>query len=132
MWGMGILIVALIALIPRNELNDVFVHYFDESFEFRNSTDFLTENLTGLYDVHYSLGSGEAEGLSQPEFLAKVEEFASWYRQQPGVIHVNVITDTFKRLNKNLHGDDEGFYKLPEERELAAQYLLLYEMFSSD
>ena len=128
MWGMGLVIVVFIALIPRNELNDVFVHYFDESFEFRKSTDFLTENLTGLYDVHYSLGSGEPEGLSQPEFLAKVEEFANWYRQQAGVIHVNVITDTFKRLNKNLHGDDEGFYKLPEERELAAQYLLLYEM----
>ena len=128
MWGMGILIVVFIALIPRNELNDVFVNYFDESFEFRKATDFLTENLTGLYDVHYSMGSGEAEGLSQPKFLAKVEDFANWYRQQAGVVHVNVITDTFKRLNKNLHGDDESFYKLPEQRELAAQYLLLYEM----
>ena len=27
-----------------------------------------------------------------------------------------------------MHGDDESWYKLPEERDLAAQYLLLYEM----
>ena len=127
-WVMGLIIVALLICIPRNQLNDVFVHYFDESFEFRQATDFLTENLTGLYDVHYSLSAGEAEGISQPEFLARVEAFAQWYRQQPHVIHVNVITDTFKRLNKNLHGDEPSYYKLPEQRELAAQYLLLYEM----
>ena len=38
------------------------------------------------------------------------------------------LTDIFKRLNKNMHGDDESYYRLPDNRELAAQYLLLYEM----
>ena len=128
LWGLGIVIVALIACIPRNELNDVFVNYFDQSFPFRQATDFLTENLTGLYDIHYSLGAGEAEGVSDPEYLAKLEAFAQWYREQPGVIHVSVLTDTLKRLNKNLHADDPEYYQLPAERELAAQYLLLYEM----
>jgi hypothetical protein len=33
-----------------------------------------------------------------------------------------------KRLNKNMHGDDESFYRLPDERDLSAQYLLLYEL----
>ena len=33
-----------------------------------------------------------------------------------------------KRLNKNMHGDDPAFYRLPEDHELAAQYLLLYEL----
>jgi predicted RND superfamily exporter protein len=33
-----------------------------------------------------------------------------------------------KRLNRNMHGDDDAYYRLPESRELAAQYLLLYEM----
>jgi predicted RND superfamily exporter protein len=32
------------------------------------------------------------------------------------------------RLNKNMHADDPAFYTLPDRRELAAQYLLLYEM----
>ena len=42
--------------------------------------------------------------------------------------HVATFTDVMKRLNKNMHGDDEAYYALPESRELAAQYLLLYEM----
>lgn len=128
MWSMAGIIVVLVAFIPRNELNDEFVKYFDETFDFRRATDFVTENLTGIYDIHYSLNSGEEGGISDPAFLAKVEEFAQWYRQQPEVVHVNTITDTFKRLNKNMHGDDPAYYRLPEQRDLAAQYLLLYEM----
>ena len=33
-----------------------------------------------------------------------------------------------KRLNKNMHGDDQKMYRLPDQRDLSAQYLLLYEM----
>ena len=128
LWGGVVLILLLLACIPRNELNDQYVEYFDRSFAFRQATEFLTDNLTGLYDIHYSLAAGEAEGISRPEFLAEVEAFANWYRQQPEVVHVGVLTDTIKRLNKNLHGDQETLYRLPEQRELAAQYLLLYEM----
>ena len=33
-----------------------------------------------------------------------------------------------KRLNRNMHGDDDAWYQTPQDRELAAQYLLLYEL----
>ena len=32
-----------------------------------------------------------------------------------------------KRLNKNMHGDQEEYFSTPESKALAAQYLLLYE-----
>ncbi|MFV2057084.1 MAG: RND family transporter [Thiohalomonadales bacterium] len=128
MWGMLALVIGLISFLPKNELNDVFVHYFDESVEFRQDADYFTENLSGLYNIEYSLDSGEPGGISNPEFLADVEKLANWYWQQPETMHVNTISDTMKRLNKNLHGDDERWYRQPNTRELAAQYLLLYEM----
>ena len=49
--------------------------------------------------------------------------------------HVQAFSDIMKRLNKNMHGDDPAFYRLPEDPDLAAQYLLLYEFslpFGSD
>ena len=128
LWGLGITVLIIISLIPRNELNDVFVNYFDESVPFRVDTDYATKHLTGTYTISYSIDSGKAEHVSDPDFLQKVDAFSNWYRQQPEVIHVSSIADTFKRLNKNMHGDDPSYYKLPESRELAAQYLLLYEM----
>jgi predicted RND superfamily exporter protein len=127
-WGMGVVMIALIAFIPRNELNDEFVKYFDESIPFRTATDFASENLTGIYTIDYSLGNGEVGGINEPAFLEDVERFANWYREQPGVLHVNTLTDIMRRLNKNMHGDDPAWYRLPDERELSAQYLLLYEM----
>ena len=128
LWGSGLIAVALIASIPRNELNDVFLHYFDESIEFRRDADFTVEHLTGMYAMEYSLASGEPGGISDPDFLADVAAFAEWYKGQPETIHVNVVTDTFRRLNMSMHGDDPTEYRLPASRELAAQYLLLYEM----
>ena len=126
--GGGLLALLLVALIPRNELNDVFVEYFDERIEFRTDTDFIVENLTGIYYVDYSIETKESGNISEPQVLADIKKFVDWLETQPEVIHVNTVTDTFRRLNKNMHGDDESFYKLPDSRELAAQYLLLYEM----
>ena len=114
--------------IPRNELNDVLVHFFDESVEFRQDTDFMDERLSGNTLLEYSLEASTEGGVTDPRFLAEVSSFADWYREQPPVRHVAVITDTFRQLNKSMHGDDPAAYRIPESQELAAQYLLLYEL----
>jgi predicted RND superfamily exporter protein len=125
---MGVGSLVLISFVPQNQLNDDFVKYFSKKIEFRRDADFAAENLSGLYLIDYSLESGQEGGVSEPVFLHNLEEFANWFRSQPEVIHVNVLTDTFRRLNKSMHGDDQSWYQLPDQRDLAAQYLLLYEM----
>ena len=57
------MIIGLIAAIPRNELNDVFVEYFDERIPFRTDSDFVVENLTGMYFIDYSLDAGVPGGF---------------------------------------------------------------------
>lgn len=126
--GMTILFIVLAAFLPRNELNDEWVDYFDKDFQFRVDTDFTTDNLTGLYRIDYSLNANGQGGISEPDYLTKLNKFADWYEKQPEVVHVNTLSDTIKRLNKNMHGDDPAYYRLPENRDLSAQYLLLYEM----
>jgi len=128
LWGMVLFSIALISFLPKNELNDVFVNYFDKTVSFRNDADYMTENLTGLYIIDYSLEAKESGGVSDPEFLQEVEKFGQWYREQSETLHVNTLTDIMKRLNKNMHADDLAWYKTPEARDLGAQYLLLYEM----
>ncbi len=128
LWLMPALALFLIAQVPRNELDDQYVKYFDPAIRFRADTDFAVSHLTGIYMVEYALDSGEPGGISDPEFLKRVAAFAEWYRQQPFVLHVNTFTDVMKRLNQNMHGDDPAWYRLPEDRKLTAQYLLLYEM----
>lgn len=128
LWGMVAVIVALAAGIPQINLNDNWTTYFDERYEFRRDTDYIIEHLTGVEAFEYVLNAGEEGGITEPAYLAKLDEFAEWYRTQDKVIHVWSFADVMKRLNKNMHGDDEAYYRVPEERELAAQYLLLYEL----
>jgi predicted RND superfamily exporter protein len=126
--SMSLITLLLVFHIKDNELNDEFVKYFDNTVAFRTDTDFTVDNLTGLYSISYSLKAAEPGGISEPAFQQKLEEFANWYRQQPEVLHVSSLSDTMKRLNKNLHQDQAQWYRIPEQRDLAAQYLLLYEM----
>ncbi len=128
LWIMANITVFLIAFVPQNELNDIFVNYFDETVKYRVDTDYTVANLTGVYNIEYSLSSGEQGGINKPGFLHDVEAFSAWYRSQPETVHVNTLTDIVTRLNQNMHGDDPAYYKLPDERDMSAQYLLLYEM----
>ena len=113
--------------IPRNELRDNWLHHFSERYSFRTDTDFIIENLTGLDRLEYSLSAGSENGITHPEYLRTVEAFANWFRTQPEVHHVQVFSDITKRMNKTLNADDPEFYRIPDDPELAAQFLLLYE-----
>ena len=126
--GMGTLAVALSVLAPTNDLNDEWTKYFSKSVTFRQDTDFALEHLGGLYPIEFSVGTEGPGGVSGPAFLAYLEEFTAWLREQPDVTHVYSLTDIMKRLNMNMHGDDRSYYRVPGNRELAAQYLLLYEL----
>ncbi len=118
----------LVAGLARVELNDYWVEYFDESYAFRTDTDFVREHLTALNAIEYVIEAGEENAIYAPEYLRKVDEFVRWARSQPEVVSVQAITEILKRLNKNFHGDDGAFFRLPESADLAAQYLLVFEM----
>lgn len=125
---MSVVIVAISVFVPQNELNDDFVKYFDETVPYRTATDFMQDNISGMTQIEVSIETGEASGINNPNYLKTVAHFSEWMRNLPETDHVNTITDTLKRLNKNMHADDPSWYKLPDSQELSAQYLLLYEM----
>ena len=127
-WGTGAAIVLLAFGILRIDLDDNFLKYFDQSEPIRVTSDFTEANLNGLQMLQYSVPAADEGGIADPEYLKNLEDFGHWFKSQPKVTHVAAITEVFKRLNQSMNGDDPAFYRLPEGRDLAAQYLLLYEM----
>ncbi len=123
-----VIIGGLTYLATQNIFNDEFVEYFDESVKFRKDSDFVNDNLTGFYNVEFSIGSGESGGINNPEYLQKLNQFENWLNEQPEVVHVNAFSEVARRVNRSMHGDDQSYYKVPTNREEAAQYLLLYEL----
>ena len=128
LWSVTLVAIVLAIGIPRIELTDNWTKYLDNRYEFRRDTDFVIENLTGMETLEYSLNAGREGGVTDPDYLQKVDAFAEWYRAQQEVTHVQAFPDIMKRLNRNMHGDDPAFHRLPDDPALAAQYLLLYEL----
>ena len=120
-FGMG-------ALVPRIVINDEFLEYLSDRTELKQSVDFANRNLTSFMQIQYSLPSGGTGEITDTKYIATLDAFADWYRQQPGVTYVASVSTLFKRLNQSMHSGDPAYDKVPDRQDLAAQYLLLYEM----
>ncbi|MEL6302646.1 MAG: MMPL family transporter [Pseudomonadota bacterium] len=126
--GSGLVAVVLISFVPRNTLEDDFIEYFSTDLPLRQAADFTIDNLTGPFVMSFAMNSGKPNGITDPEFLKTVESFIDWAHAQPEVIYVASFTETLKRLNQDMNGDRADMRVLPDRSDLAAQYLLLYEM----
>ena len=125
--AVGVPTLAVIAFIPTLDFNDQWVEYFDERIEFRVDSDNAQRHF-GMYPIEYSIPANGPGGISEPEYLENLEAFTTFLREQPHVTHVYSISDIMKRLNRNMHADDDSYYRIPDDRDLSAQYLLLYEL----
>jgi predicted RND superfamily exporter protein len=123
-----LVIAAISAFASTNVLNDVAVKYFDERSTFRQAVDINEQKLGGMSTIDFVVYTDEPYGITNPSFLNEIDSFAEWLRARDEVNHVLTFTDTLKRLNKNMNFDNEAFAKIPQDGDLASQYVLLYEM----
>ncbi|WP_370315502.1 RND family transporter [Thalassolituus sp.] len=126
--AMLLVVAGCASLAPRNDITESWHEFFDESFEVRRTVDHIEESLQGLHVLYFVADSGKADGINEPAYLQQLDDFAEWLRSQPEVVHVSALSDTLKRLNQDLHGDDPQWYRIPATADAAAQYLLLYEL----
>jgi predicted RND superfamily exporter protein len=125
--GVGLPTLALISFIPTLDFNDQWIEYFDDRIEFRVDSDNAQKHF-GMYPIEYSIPANGPGGISEPEYLENLEALTAFLREQQHVTHVYSISDIMKRLNRNMHADEDSYYRIPDDRDLSAQYLLLYEL----
>ncbi|HHE06091.1 MAG TPA: hypothetical protein ENK90_03120, partial [Epsilonproteobacteria bacterium] len=102
------------------------IRYFDKSVEIRKSAEFTMDNLTGSMSYVLVVDSGKKDGIKDPEFLKYIEKFYHDYQLvfPKDVRHIFSLLDTVKRYNKIMNAAET----IPQDRNLVAQYLLLYSM----
>lgn len=121
----AVLSVFGIALI---EINDTFPDYFTERFEFRRHADLIEQHLTGLEVIEFDVGASRDDAIFDAAYVREVEKFEAWLSAQPKVEHVSSILEIYRRLNQHLTDGRPESHAVPADRELLAQYILLYEM----
>ena len=133
--GKPSLLIAAIALslglgfaIPTMKLNDDISNYFDDSLEINNSIQFAKEHIDGAQTILYSMNTGSENGIYEPAFLNQVDAFSQWLRNHAEVARVESYVDIIKQLNQRFNQDNPTYYAVPNNRQLNAQYTLLYEL----
>lgn len=126
--AMATVVLLLAVGITHMRQSENWVEYFDETFQFRRDTDAVLAKLTGFDVLEFSIPAKAYGGVESPAYMAKLHDFTTWLRKQPEVLNVVAVSDIVKRVNRNVHGDDPAYDRLPQSREEIAQYLLLYEM----
>ena len=124
----SMVVVVLVVQIPRNELSDNWEDYYDESFPVKQALNVQQQKLSGPRFIEYRVGSGQSQGIFDPAYMQDLDSLAGWLRNQPEVGAVSAFSDQVKTVYKALNEDDEEYFSIPQEREMLAQTILLYEM----
>ncbi|WP_314848374.1 MMPL family transporter [Treponema lecithinolyticum] len=95
----------------------------------------ITQSQLGSYfNYNIMLTFDEDDAVKNPEVLKKVDELSSLIgtfrltKLNNGVPKIFSILDIVKEMNQTMHSDDPAFYTIPDDEDLLAQLLFLYEI----
>ncbi|MGE4442180.1 MAG: RND family transporter [Desulfomicrobium sp.] len=108
------------------------VEYFNKKSDLRKDLDFVQENLSGVSTLDISVQANELDAFTNPENLLVLDEIQEYVKTLPGVDTSVSFADYIKEMNKSFHDEDPEYYSIPEQRDLVAQYLLLYDSDNID
>jgi len=108
--------------VDSNWLND-----FSDRMPIKQTTLRVDEVMGGVTNLVLLFDGGAPESVKEPALLAEIARVQAWANEQAFVRKSYSIADILKDLNQTFHGGDPAYHRLPETRELVAQYLLLYE-----
>ncbi|MCK6613877.1 MAG: MMPL family transporter [Ignavibacteriaceae bacterium] len=124
----AVIVFALIG-IQKVWINSSFLDKFERDSEIVLTDAFINQHFGGTSTLNLVLDSKENDAFKSPEVLSLV------YTMQNSVTDsLHAVGNTFSltnyiaRMNKVMHADDEAFNSIPDDQDLIAQYLLLYEM----
>jgi predicted RND superfamily exporter protein len=115
--------------MARLTVDSNFLSDFSEDVRARRDTIFADRVMGGTNSFVYLFDTGIADGIKEPAVLREIERLQGEADMQTNIVKKTLsIVDLLKDINQSFHDGDPEYYRLPETRELAAQYLLLYEM----
>ena len=86
----------------------------------------INQHFDGTSYLDIVIETPEDEGVFEPEVLKKIEALQEYAQTLPHVNGATSIVDYLKQMNRSLNGGDKDQYTLPTDKDLIAQYFLLY------
>ncbi|MBC8493529.1 MAG: MMPL family transporter [Candidatus Thioglobus sp.] len=132
----SLMIVVAIFFASQLRFSHFPLEWFPETHESRVATEVVDDKLKGSITLEIIIDTGKENGLYDPTVLNKIEK-ASLYLDsiQTDTYFVGKtlsLVDVLKETNKALNENRAEFYTIPQDKDLIAQELFLFENSGSD
>ncbi len=125
--GIVLFFVAIVG-ITRINVNNNMVDWFKKNSEVRIADSVLNNALGGTSLGYVVAISSKDEYIKNPEALRYIEGLQRHLEKLPVVGKTTSIADLIKRINRVIHDDDPAHDRIPDSKEVIAQYLFLFSM----
>jgi hydrophobe/amphiphile efflux-3 (HAE3) family protein len=115
--------------IFKVRIGNDFIEYFPENHRLTVAYGKFNSNLGGADYIDVMFDGKTADAVKSPDFLKKTDLFLKYASEQYSYVGNSFsVVDIVKRMNRELHGGDVSYDRIPDAQDEIAQYLLLYSM----
>ena len=124
-----IIVVISIYGMTKVWINSSFLEKFEKDSDIVLTDKFINEHFGGTSTLNLILDSKKDDAFKNPAVLKLVDKMQETVDGNLKVVGNSFsLADYLKRMNKVMHADKEEYNTIPDNQDLIAQYLLLYEM----
>lgn len=117
-------ILALLASISLNTIDDNINQWFDKDTRMRQDNEEVNKTLNGLQHLYFRLPAESPALVHDPEYLNTVKSFEDWLIKQPHVDAVRSLPTLVSNLNLTF---GSGTRSIPDDPKQTEQLLWVYE-----
>ena len=129
---LGSIAIVILSLIGMQEIwiNSSFLEKFERNSEIVLTDKFINEHFGGTGTLNLILDAeGKKDTFKKPAVLKLVDKMQKDVDNELQVVgNTFSLADYICRMNKVMNADKETFNTIPDNQNMIAQYLLLYEM----
>lgn len=115
--------------LTKIEINVDYQRIYGDKIPYANRMFEISKSKIGsFYSYNVTLDFNEADKVKEPEVLKNVETFIHEVNNLKVTKKVSSLLSTIKDMHQLFNEDNPEFYTIPENKNLIAQLLLLYEM----
>ncbi len=127
--GFGVLLVVSVAGLSFIKIDSNYLLDFSDRVQVKLDTQYIDNTMGGMSSFAYLFDAKTPGSVKEPAFLKELERVQNEINShQPLIRKTTSLVDLIKDLNQSFHGEDPAYYRIPDNRELISQYLLVYEL----
>ncbi len=125
-------VVVILSILGMQKIwiNSSFLDKFEKTSDIVKTDHFINEHFGGTTTLNLILdANGHKNTFKRPEVLKLVDRMQDTVETRLAVVGNSFsLADYIDRMNKVMNADSEKYNCIPDDQNLIAQYLLLYEM----